>query len=241
MLILAVTIFCGCSLEQKQHSSEKTEPAVQHKKPTDESPNKNDSVDVVTDPQSIEVLVNNQYKLKENYVPKDLVYPNVPFIFKDKIEKRKMRKVAADALEQLFSGAKNDGIFLAGVSAYRSYSTQEAVFNHYVKEDGEKKAETYSALPGTSEHQTGLAIDLSGSDGKCAAESCFGGTKEANWLADNAYKFGFIVRYPENKENITGYKYEPWHIRFVGKEIAKEVSSKNITLEEYYHKTLVSK
>jgi D-alanyl-D-alanine carboxypeptidase len=228
-------------MEKKKEQLSENHKPIQHKKTTNDSPNNNDSIQVVTEPENIQVLVNKQYKLQENYVPQDLVYPNVPFIFKEKVEKRKMRKVAAEALEQLFNGAKSNGIHLAGVSAYRSYSTQEAVFNHYVKEDGEKKAETYSALPGTSEHQTGLAIDVSGSDGKCAAESCFGGTKEANWLAENAYKFGFIVRYPENKENITGYKYEPWHIRFVGKEIAKVVSSKNITLEEYYHTTLVSK
>ncbi|WP_274654517.1 M15 family metallopeptidase [Paenibacillus humicola] len=189
---------------------------------------------VVAQPDSITALVNKQNELPDNYEPPDLVYPDVRFIFKEKIDKRKMRKVAATALEQLFAGAKKDGIYLAGVSAYRSYATQKAVFENYVKRDGEAKARTYSALPGTSEHETGLAIDVSGSDGKCAATDCFGGTPEAEWLAKHASEYGFIIRYPKGKEKITGYKYEPWHIRYVGKDIAQVIAEKGLTLEEYY-------
>src|SRR5690606_24654703 len=109
----------------------------------------------------------------------DLVYPDVRFIFDEKIEKRMLRKVAAKALEQLFAAAEEDGIYLAGVSAYRSHATQKSLFNRYVERDGYDKAKTYSAVPGTSEHETGLAIDVTSSDGKCAAQDCFGGTKEA--------------------------------------------------------------
>lgn len=193
-----------------------------------------------TDPESEAVLVNKQFGLPDDYEPKDLVYPDVPFTFSEKIDKRKMRKEAAAALEEMFAGAKQDGIYLAGVSAYRSKKTQTSLFNRYVKKDGLEKAKTYSAVPGYSEHQTGLAIDVSGSDGKCAAESCFGGTKEAEWLKEHAQEYGFIIRYPEGKESITGYKYEPWHIRYVGKEIAQDVTSKGITLEEYYNAVEVS-
>ncbi|WP_433946960.1 D-alanyl-D-alanine carboxypeptidase family protein [Paenibacillus sp. SN-8-1] len=193
-----------------------------------------------TDPESEAVLVNKQFGLPDDYEPKDLVYPNVPFTFSEKIDKRKMRKEAAAALEEMFAGAKEDGVYLAGVSAYRSKKTQTSLFNRYVKKDGLEKAKTYSAVPGYSEHQTGLAIDVSGSDGKCAAESCFGGTKEAEWLKEHAQEYGFIIRYPEGKESITGYKYEPWHIRYVGKEIAQDVTSKGITLEEYYDAVKVS-
>lgn len=194
----------------------------------------------MSDPYSVAVLINKQFALPDDYEPKDLVYPDVRFTFKEKIEKRMMRKEAAKALEELFAGAEKDGIYLAGVSAYRSHKTQTALFNRYVEKDGEEVAKTYSAVPGHSEHETGLAIDVSGSDGKCAAESCFGNTKEAAWLADHATEYGFIIRYPEGKEDITGYKYEPWHLRYVGKEIAADIGKRGITLEEYYDAIPVS-
>jgi zinc D-Ala-D-Ala carboxypeptidase len=98
---------------------------------------------------------------------------------------------------------------LLGVSAYRSHEAQTAFFNYYVKKDGYEKAITYSAAPGTSGHETGLAIDVTGGDGKCAAEECFAGTKEAQWLEDHAAEYGFIIRYPKGKAPITGYQYEP--------------------------------
>ena len=193
------------------------------------------AIQVVGEPEAITVLVNKQNKLPDNYEPKDLVYPDVRFIFNGKLDKRKMRAEAADALEAMFAGAEKDGIFLAGVSGYRSKATQEVLYNRYVKRDGKKAADRYSARPGHSEHQTGLTMDISGSTGKCAAQDCFGDTKEAKWLADYAYEYGFIIRYPEGKEQITGYKYEPWHLRFVGMEISKEVHEKDITLEEYFN------
>lgn len=196
---------------------------------------------VVAEPESVTALVNKQNKLPDDYEPSELVYPDVAFIFSEKIDKRKMRKVAADALEDLFAGAKKDKIYLAGVSAYRSQATQKTLFDRYVKKDGLEKARTYSAIPGTSEHQTGLAIDVSGSDGKCAAESCFGGTDEAVWLGKHASEYGFIIRYPEGKDKITGYKYEPWHLRYVGKSLAKELKDNDETLEEYYNAIPVSK
>jgi len=190
--------------------------------------------EVDTDPDSAAVLVNKQYALPDGYNPPDLVYPDVPFLFKDKIEKRMMRKDAAAALEKLFAAAKEDGIVLAGVSAYRSHATQTALFQQYVDKDGEEKAKTYSAVPGHSEHETGLAIDVSGSDGKFAAEPGFAGSPEAKWLNDHAADYGFIIRYPEGKEAITGYTYEPWHIRYVGTAMAKEIMSTGSSLEEYY-------
>lgn len=196
--------------------------------------------EVDTNPDSLAVLVNKQYALPDGYNPPDLVYPDVPFLFKEKIEKRMMRKDAAAALEKLFAGAKEDGIYLAGVSAYRSHATQTALFNNYVKKDGEEKAKTYSAVPGHSEHETGLSIDVSGSDGKFAAEPGFAGTPEAEWLSGHAADYGFIIRYPEGKDAITGYTYEPWHIRYVGEAIAKEIAAAGSTLEEYYGAVPVS-
>ncbi|WNS42575.1 D-alanyl-D-alanine carboxypeptidase family protein [Paenibacillus sp. MMS20-IR301] len=211
------------------------------KKPATGSSGNNNAEMTAAEPESITVMVNKQYKLPDNYKPADLVYPDVPFIFSEKIEKRMMRREAAKALEEMFAGAKKDGVYLAGVSGYRSESTQKRLFNNYVARDGEEKARTYSAVPGHSEHQTGLAIDLSGSDGKCAAESCFAGTKEANWLAEHAAEYGYIIRFLEGKQAITGYIYEPWHVRYVGKEMAAEIFESGLTLEEYYDAVPVSK
>ena len=198
------------------------------------------AIAVVAHPESVTALINPYNKLPEDYEPNDLVYPDVAFIFSEKVEKRMMRQEAADALEQLFSGAEEDGIYLAGVSAYRSHATQTTLFNRYVKRDGYEKARTYSALPGTSEHESGLAIDVTSSDGKCAAADCFGDTKEAAWLKDHAGEYGFIIRYPDGKDDITGYQYEPWHIRYVGTDISEDLAASGKTLEEYYDAVPVS-
>lgn len=198
------------------------------------------TIAVIGKPDSIEALVNPFNMLPDDYEPSDLVYPDVRFIFKEKIEKRMMRKEAAEALEKLFAGAEKDGIYLAGVSAYRSHKTQKALFDRYVKRDGYEKARTYSALPGTSEHETGLAVDVTSSDGKCAAADCFGDTKEAAWLKKHAAEYGYIIRYPEGKDEITGYQYEPWHLRYVGADIAGEIAANGSTLEEFYNAVPVS-
>lgn len=192
------------------------------------------SEQVAAQADTVAALINKEFRLPKGYVPDDLVYPDIPFTFSEKIDKRKLRKEAAGALEKLVAGAKKDGISLAGVSGYRSETRQKTLYDNYVKKDGVAAADKYSARPGHSEHQTGLAIDMSGTDGKCAAESCFGGTPEAEWLAAHAAEYGFIIRYPEGKESITGYKYEPWHIRFVGKELAAKLAESGDTLEEYY-------
>ena len=120
-----------------------------------------------------------------------------------------------------------DGVKLNIISGFRSYKYQEKLYNDYVKEFGIEKTNTFSAKPGHSEHQTGLAIDI------CEDSDNFIGTKEDIWLQENAYKFGFIIRYPKGKEYITGYKYEPWHLRYVGKKHAKKIYDKQLTLEEY--------
>mgnify|MGYP001949993829 CR=1 FL=1 len=220
--------------QQETPRSEAESPSAEEGVPQDLA------LEVVAEPASVTVLVNKQRKLPENYKPADLVFPNVPFLLPEKSEKRMMREEAARALEQMFAAAEADGIALAGVSAYRSHEYQKTLFARYVAKDGLEKARTYSAYPGTSEHETGLAIDISGIDGACAAESCFAGTAEAEWLAAHAAEFGFIVRYPLGKEEITGYMYEPWHLRYVGVELAKEVTEKGVTLEEYFGAVPVS-
>lgn len=191
-------------------------------------------LEMATKAESVTVLVNRQFPLPDGFYPEDLVYPDVPFLFEEKIEKRMLRKEAAEALEKLFVAAEADGLRLIGVSAYRSHRTQTGLYNLYVEKDGEEAAKIYSALPGTSEHETGLAIDVTGGDGSCAAESCFADTEEAKWLEEHAAHYGYIIRYPEGKEVITGYMYEPWHIRYVGVDLAKEMTEQGLTLEEYY-------
>ena len=135
--------------------------------------------------------------------------------------------VANAALEEMFAAAKVDGFNLFVKSGFRSYSTQKSLYNSYVKRDGAAAADRYSARAGHSEHQTGLAFDIN------KANSSFAGSPEANWLAENCYKYGFIIRYPEGKESITGYIYEPWHVRYLGVETATAVYNSGLCLEEY--------
>lgn len=241
-LVIVAMFSAGC-MEKLQFAQD--EGKITINKPSSHSNmiqgQKDDHIAVVANPESIPVLVNKNNKLPDNYEPADLVYAHIPFIFEKMSAKRKMRSEAAAAIEKLFAGAKKQGVELLGVSAYRSNAAQTALFNSYVNQDGYEKAVTYSALPGTSEHETGLAIDVTGGDGKCAAETCFEGTQEAKWLKKHAAEFGFIIRYPKGKEAITGYTYEPWHLRYVGKTIAQKITKLGITLEEYYNAVQVNK
>ena len=194
-------------------------------------------IEVDTKPDSYTVLVNREYPISKQYVPDDLVVPDVLFSFYGTYEKSYVRQRAASALEDLFAGARESGYTLKLVSAYRSYSRQKQIYNNNVRKKGAEKADMVSAIPGSSEHQTGLAIDVSCSAVGCTLEESFGNTAEGKWLAKNCYKYGFIIRYPKNKTDITGYSYEPWHIRYVGKNLAKHLNKKKITLEEYYRQT----
>jgi D-alanyl-D-alanine carboxypeptidase len=194
-------------------------------------------VPVVTNPHSPLVVVNKERALPDGYVPTDLVYPDVPFSFREKIEKRMLRREAAEALERMFAAAAGEGIRLIGISGYRSYPTQQSIFARQVRTKGEREAARISAYPGRSEHQTGLAIDVSSASVNYALDASFGRSPEGRWLARNAARFGFIVRYPEGEEDRTGYIYEPWHIRYVGEEVAREIAAREITLEEYFDGT----
>ncbi|WP_025719947.1 M15 family metallopeptidase [Paenibacillus sp. 1-18] len=193
-----------------------------------------DGTAVVTNAEADTVVVNKKRSLPIGYVPGDLVEPKVPFSFEGPHEKRQMRKEAADALEKLFAGAQKDGIELRAVSGYRSYKRQVSIFNNNVKTKGQAYATQVSAVPGTSEHQTGLAIDVSSPSVGNALEQAFGASKEGEWLAKHAPEYGFIIRYMKGKEDVTGYVYEPWHIRYVGEDIAEDVTKQGLTLEEYF-------
>ena len=191
-------------------------------------------VPTVTNPDDLTVIVNKQRALPADYKPADLVEPNVPFPFDEKVEKRLIRAEAARALEALFLKADMDGVKLYAVSGFRSYSTQKSLYETYVQQQGAEHAAQFSAVPGKSEHQTGLAMDVSGADSATRLEQSFADTPEGKWLEANCAEFGFVIRYPKGKEEVTGYAYEPWHLRYVGVEIAQEVMERGITLEEYF-------
>ncbi|WAA13289.1 M15 family metallopeptidase [Fervidibacillus halotolerans] len=190
---------------------------------------------VITNTDNVMILVNKKFALPSDYTPKDLVRPNVDFSFGDQdIEKSYMRKEAARALEALFQEAKQEGLSLFAVSGYRSYIRQEQIFQYEVDEKGEERAIEAVAYPGHSEHQTGLAMDLTSPAVDYLLTEQFEQTNEGKWLKENAYRFGFILRYPKGKEDITGYEYEPWHFRYVGEQVAEVIYQKGWTLEEFF-------
>ena len=180
------------------------------------------------------VLANKKYYLGEDYVPKDLTTINDKYSSGNK----KMTKDAALAFEEMAKDAKKNGYTVRAVSTYRSYSYQNNLYNNYAKQDGKEKADTYSARAGYSEHQTGLAVDV---DNAKVSYTKFGTTKEFGWMKDNCYKYGFILRYTKETEFITGYMNEPWHYRYVGKDIAKYIYEHPMTYEEYYVRFLEDK
>lgn len=187
---------------------------------------------VVNNPDSILVLVNKNRRLPDRYKPQDLVIPKVRYSNEGDQEKKKMRKEAAVALEKMFQQGDQERIFLFAVSGFRSFDRQKALNTMYKIQDGEAKTGMSSAVPGTSEHQTGLAMDITSQSAKFQLESIFGDTKEGKWLAQNAHKFGFVIRYTKEKESITGYRYEPWHVRYVGNPQATYLYENQLTLEE---------
>lgn len=191
---------------------------------------------VIQNPLNKLALVNKEYALPAYYIPEDLVIPNVTFSFGNQdIEKAYLRKEASEKLEVMFTAAKLDGIDLFAVSGYRSYKRQEDIFNFEVIKVGQEQAELVVAFPGNSEHQSGLAMDISGPSVNYTLTQEFGEYPEGQWLANHAHKYGFILRYPQGKEDITGYSYEPWHFRYVGEEAAAVIYEKDLTLEEYFN------
>ena len=184
------------------------------------------------DPTDVLILVNKQNKAPT--VPVTLVKPDVTPTKPSVAENIYMRPEAARALEALFAGAAEDGITLYATSGFRSYATKKAIFDRKAAERGEQAANRSVAKPGYSEHQTGLAMDIEGETtlgtGLTAA---FGESPEGIWVAEHCHEYGFIIRYPEDKTSITGYIYEPWHIRYVGVEAATEITQLGVTFEEY--------
>lgn len=193
-----------------------------------------ETVPLDTIPSSITALVNRNYLLPSSYVPATLVEPHIRFSFSYSSDKRKLRKIAADALEEMFLAAEKKGVVLYGVSGYRSYIRQKQIYDQNVIRRGRAATDSVSATPGSSEHQTGLTMDISAASVGLQLDQRFGDTKEGRWVAKNAHKYGYIVRYPYGKAKITGYTYEPWHIRYVGIATATYLYKNGLTLEEYY-------
>lgn len=194
---------------------------------------KNEHSIVINNPYEILALVNKEHALPKDFVPDDLVTPDVRFPFTEDLPKKLMRKPAAEALAAMFAAGDEEGINLYAQSGYRSYETQVSLFASYVERDGIEAANKYSARPGESEHQSGLTMDVTSPDVSFLLNEDFGETPEGKWLAEHCGDFGFIIRYPNGKESITQYQYEPWHIRYVGKKAAQTIMSQQITLEEY--------
>ena len=191
---------------------------------------------VNTDTSTVTYLVNREFPLSEDFVPESLTTPDVLFPFSDTtIDKAKMTAEAGAALALLFDAAYDEaGLTLYGVSAYRSYARQYTIYATNLATRGIAHTNRYSAAPGRSEHQTGLAIDISCASEGYGLETTFADTPEGVWVAENAHRFGFILRYPKDKEHITGYNYEPWHIRYVGCDLAGYLYETGLTLDEYY-------
>lgn len=171
------------------------------------------------------LIVNKTYSLPESYQPMNS---------EEEVTSEKcincLEKEVMSAFQLMRSDAASLGLNIYISSGYRSYTYQERLYNNYTAVSGSNQADTYSARPGHSEHQTGLCFDLN------SVEDSFADTNEGRWINENAYLYGFIIRYPKSKENITGYKYESWHLRYVGKELAEKLYNHGdwITLEEYY-------
>lgn len=172
-------------------------------------------------------LVNKYNYLNKDYIPNNLENINSKY----STSTLKLASPAKDSFEKLAEDAKKENLYIIATSAYRSYSYQETLYNRYVQKDGIIKADTYSARPGHSEHQTGLAIDV---QNKTLTYTDFYKTNEFIWMQENAHKYGFILRYPKDKTNITGYNYEPWHYRYIGIEHATFIYENNLTFDEYY-------
>lgn len=179
------------------------------------------------------LLVNKFNYLDSNYIPENLELLDNSYA-KSGIY---LVKEAKDHIEKLIDQAKNDGMNIRIASAYRSYTYQENLYNNYVKNDGVENADTYSARAGYSEHQTGLAVDVTRAYDNF---NNFENTDEYNWMLENAANYGFILRYPKDKEDITTYIYEAWHYRYVGIELAQKIKASNLTFDEYYVRYLES-
>ncbi|HTE57451.1 MAG TPA: M15 family metallopeptidase [Verrucomicrobiae bacterium] len=183
---------------------------------------------------SIWWVVNKSRPVGNSYAPDDLVIPDIPIRSGAGTDERRVSQKIAVPLQQLVAAAKQNGVNLLLASGYRSYDLQQTVYAQNVKQLGQAEADKVSAKPGTSEHQTGLSLDIGATNRKCEIDICFADTPEGQWVAQHAHEYGFTIRYLQSKENKTGYSYEPWHLRYVGPELAAELKKTGQTMEEFF-------
>ena len=175
-------------------------------------------------------IVNKTHTIEETYVPSDLVEVYVP-----QFNTVTLKSEAATALEDMFSDAEDSGIELYAISGYRSYDRQVYLQNYYINEYGEDEAYRIDCIPGSSEHQLGLAVDIGEKSRDCELQGCFAYSSAYSWLKENAHLYGFIERYPDGKEEITGIKFSPWNYRYVGVDLATKIYESGSTMEEYFN------
>ena len=231
MVVMILTLFSGCgNSEDSSVENDSAGISSEDQKPLRSSADQEKLDQDIQDGYLI--LVNKQNYLPENYVPEDL--ESLKYYAKDRTaDARFMKKVAADHFHEMVEAAQEEGIDIVSTTAYRSFAFQKNLYNHYVSTKGQEEADKVSARPGSSEHQTGLVADLSTSEINYVNGSAFGNSAAGKWIAEHCWEYGFIVRYPDGMEGITGYTYEPWHVRYVGETAAKEIFHEGITLEEY--------
>lgn len=189
-------------------------------------------------------LVNKSYPMKSGEIPKELWIPNILFVedvnnigYEEGVhiqEKRYLVRECGMCLEKMIGDGKKLGYAIIGVSGYRSYDRQKVIYDTSLSIKGKIHTEKYIAKAGTSEHQTGLAIDITTEEVGYELTEKFVETKEYRWLIENCANYGFIIRYPKGKEQITGYEFEPWHLRYVGRTVAEEIMKNHLTLEEFW-------
>lgn len=186
---------------------------------------------LIINPNSYATLIKKGFQISSHYVPEDLVTPNLPF--SPDCDNKQLRKEASDSLELMYQAAQKEDLHLAINSAYRTYQQQKSIYDEYHQKYDEVTANGLVAIPGSSEHQLGLGVDLTSQsviDGKWRF---FGDTPEYQWVIKNAHQYGYILRYPSSQSDLTGTANEPWHFRYVGKDIAKIIYDNNWTLEDY--------
>ncbi|MBE7031285.1 MAG: hypothetical protein E7409_07705 [Ruminococcaceae bacterium] len=192
-----------------------------------------ENVATIQDPYALLVLVNKYFRLPENFEQYNLVNMSREYTVNDG-KQYLLAGVAYESYVQMADAAKQDGLSMRVISAYRTEAYQTNLYNNKLRTTGKVNAERYSARPGHSEHQTGLAVDI------CSTNRAFEYTPEFQWLQEHAHEYGYILRYQKGKEWITGYAYEPWHYRYVGTDAAKRIHEEGVTYEEYYAKCVAA-
>lgn len=241
-VVLVVAVVAGLAVLFFRTDSEKP-PVNSQKSPEETAPTADPSQPSGFDktkypldqPDSLWLVVNKQRGIPTDYVPEDLIVPAVRLRLASSEQQMQFRQVAHTDLLSMFKAAADKGVSLVFGSGYRSAALQKQFYDGYVAADGQAAADRYSARPGHSEHQTGLSFDATTPDQSCHLDACFADTPQGKWLAANAHKYGFHLRYQKDKEAITGYSYEPWHYRYVGKELAEELFKTGQTLEEFFN------